>query len=539
MAVKNSTSATVRRLYSRVPLSQVVPSTEFVPKPDLTGNFPRVVFGILIDQLDPEIPVYTYFSQTAITSDSGSPATGITGGTFTISFDGDTTGALAWNAAAGTVESALNGLSSVIAYGAVVVTGDHLVGYTITWVPYAASSIDTSSLTATDAFITTALPFTAGMTQQVQIQSNWNAGNWSVTSSVTPADANPLVFTDQRTGILVRGYSAGLVFAAGGDYTITAFGQTTAAINWSADLPTISAAINALSEITDRGGSTISGSPLNTGVPPSTGSYIAGLQNLSEIDGGTFTLTVLGQTTGAIAYNASLGTISTAINALSNVIARGGVTVGGVGFSGDYNRFSITFANIPGMTGSAASLTPSGSSLSMTTATSQGLVNTLSFGFSPDSIRILIAPGHGVTASDNIILTKTTFFPLVPGQFTVPDVNTIILNTTSGLVNASGVFTAVGSASGKTYTADSPEVRIDLVSTFYLPGYTPGITTYKDIPIPVNQGSPSALVSAIFTGLTVINYRTGQLNQWTDTGPILTRVITQLNPQELSGDVPT
>lgn len=85
--------------------------------------------------------------------------------------------------------------------------------------------------------------------------------------------------------------------------------------------------------------------------------------------GGTFTLTLDGETTAAIAYNATAATVKAALEALSNVTA-GDVTVTGsaggpytIAFGG---RF--TGQNIPTMTASGASLT-GGSSPGVTIAT--------------------------------------------------------------------------------------------------------------------------------------------------------------------------
>ena len=84
---------------------------------------------------------------------------------------------------------------------------------------------------------------------------------------------------------------------------------------------------------------------------------------LGNVNGGTFTLTFDGQTTGAIAYNASAATVQTALEALSNIDA-GDVTVTGsaggpwtVDFGGQYAN-----ADVPLMTGDGSSLTkPAGS----------------------------------------------------------------------------------------------------------------------------------------------------------------------------------
>lgn len=80
--------------------------------------------------------------------------------------------------------------------------------------------------------------------------------------------------------------------------------------------------------------------------------------------GGTFTLTLDGETTAAIAYNASAATVQAAIEALSNVDS---VTVTGSG------PYVVTFggnANVPQMT-ATASLT-GGTSPNVTVATTTG-----------------------------------------------------------------------------------------------------------------------------------------------------------------------
>lgn len=69
--------------------------------------------------------------------------------------------------------------------------------------------------------------------------------------------------------------------------------------------------------------------------------------------GGTFTLTVSGQTTAGIAYNAAATAVKSALEALSTVST---VTVTG----SNGGPYSITLADGGALTGSGASLTPSG-----------------------------------------------------------------------------------------------------------------------------------------------------------------------------------
>jgi hypothetical protein len=74
--------------------------------------------------------------------------------------------------------------------------------------------------------------------------------------------------------------------------------------------------------------------------------------------GGTFTLSFDGQTTGTIAFNAAASAVQTALEALSNIVP-GDVTVTGSA-GGPYTAtFAGTYAgaNVPAMTGNAASLT--------------------------------------------------------------------------------------------------------------------------------------------------------------------------------------
>lgn len=88
--------------------------------------------------------------------------------------------------------------------------------------------------------------------------------------------------------------------------------------------------------------------------------------------GGTFTVTVNGQTTAGVAYNASAGTLQTALEALSNVVP-GDVSVTGSA-GGPYTlTWAATFANTNmTVTSSGASLTGGTTPAATTTTTQQG-----------------------------------------------------------------------------------------------------------------------------------------------------------------------
>lgn len=91
---------------------------------------------------------------------------------------------------------------------------------------------------------------------------------------------------------------------------------------------------------------------------------------VSSADGGTFTLTYAGQTTAAIAYNATAATVDTRLEALSNIGA-GDVAVTGA----DGGPYTVTFGgalkntNVAAMTADATSLTGSGHAVAVTTPT--------------------------------------------------------------------------------------------------------------------------------------------------------------------------
>jgi hypothetical protein len=114
--------------------------------------------------------------------------------------------------------------------------------------------------------------------------------------------------------------------------------------------------------------------------------------------GGTFTLTLAGQTTAAIAYNATAAAVQTALEALSNVNV-GDVTVTGgpgpgtpyvVAFGGQYAG-----EDMPQMTASGASLTGGTSpAVGVTTTTAGGGTGGTAAGFLFSSIHVSRLPAN-------------------------------------------------------------------------------------------------------------------------------------------------
>ena len=244
----------------------------------------------------------------------------IAGDTFDITYDGQTTSMIAYDATAGTVQAALEALSNV-AVDDVVVTGSAGGPYTLTF----GGTLGNSDLTE--------ITGTAG-TNEVQ--------------TVT-------IDTD----------------CSNGTFTLTYSGQTTAGIAYDADAATVDAALENLSNI-GAGDVTVTGGP-----GPGTGWIVEFTANLAQTDvaamtfdgallggrdvtitetqvavaavnevqtvaipdntlGGTYTLTYSGQTTGTIAYNADAATVDAALENLSNIGAGDVITTGGDGPGTDW-----------------------------------------------------------------------------------------------------------------------------------------------------------------------------------------------------------
>ena len=240
--------------------------------------------------------------------------TGATGGTFTITVNGATTGAIAHNATAAAVAGYLRGIgvTASVSLGTLI--------YTITFDGEAQVKV-----------LPTVSADLAGITGDV-------------TESVTVSDG-----TAQPSDPTILHISTGATVAAtGGNFTITYDGNTSGAIDWAATADEIATAVLAIgthapdSVTVTRDGygditvyfddiadllslPTVSASLTNlTGATGEATTSLAGnvlsLASASEIamdmgtaTGGTFTVTANGLTTAAIAFDATAGEVDTAV----------------------------------------------------------------------------------------------------------------------------------------------------------------------------------------------------------------------------------
>lgn len=440
---RTSAIASIGRTYARIPGAQSMPSWILLPKPGLPFEIEdQVVGAYYVNRPDEDVESYDAYFIQAVTSDTGA-VSGFypTGGTYTLSFDGDTTGGIAYNAAAATVQTALNALTSVTDYGGLTVSGSYnsAAGLIFLWNTY---------------------------------------GQATITSSLTSAGPTPAVmaYPDSTTG------GQGLHQVIGGYNTTNAV-----------------------------------------------------------ITGGTFTITVLGQTTAAIAYNATTTQVKAALNLLSEVTDRGGVSTvtfpyaGGTAMAeptGPHFGFTFIFADRPSITGDPASLTPAPAFITDPGTHGAG-AQALTFSIASAVRSLYIDGGHGFALTDTLFLKGDgSYFAGIEGNFALPDANTIQFTLTPGDTFASVVaITEIGKRTKSDYRPGTTTLRCTKSTLFYLPGVSPGITTAADIPIPDNESSPAAFLQAAFAGTGTINWQVGEITQWL--GPILQQSSTTVAASDL------
>lgn len=536
--------ATFERVYSNVPLEQTVPSSLRISKPALSGEFPQVVGSYVVFQPDTSLLKFDAYARRGVTSDSGAGAGFYpTGGTWTITFLAATTSALDYDASASDVQTALNALTPISDRGGVVVTGTYNSpgGFTITFNGYATGTLATGSLTGhSDSSINSVVtPTNEGYTQNITMtrvngtlsspSASFNNVDLTVSSGSISVGGPQYGIQNRRIGFGVT--STGGAFN-GGTYTLSMFGQTTAAIAYNASFAAIQSALNALSNITARGGVTVgpniafpgASTPLSTGAIRFDVSFPDG-----RFTGGTFTISLFGQTTAGIAHNANAAAVEAALELLSEVQERGGCTVSGVGLAPDGRSitFGISFAN-PVVDADPTALTPGLCAIVETIEDNVvGRVQKLVFAAS-SSTRDLFVAEHGIALSDALAIRATVgddsiWYNNVP--FTIPDPNTIRIVVADGTgYESATAITEVGRRTKTGYEPGSVERPVKRISTFYLPGETPGIDDADDIPIPEYQGDSATLLQAIFSGSGVINIEVAELQPWRESAIlVLTR----------------
>lgn len=523
------------RVYSTVPGTQTVSSSIILSRPSLSGTFPQVYGTLRIFQPDTTLLQFDAYAKQSVTSDSGAPQFYATGGTYTITFNGNTTGALNYNDSAGTVQTALNALTSVINRGSVVVTGSYnsAGGFAITFNDHAqitlASSLTGGTISSrysltNNGYTQNVIAGVEGTKLTVTIDTSALTTNGPAASYVADyADGSyPAVSNISRCRI----YSLGYYDVTGGSYTITVGSYTTGSIAYDAGLTEIQTALDAVApglfvaQAWDIPGFGSGGYYHYITWTIAFSIYFVG----GPATGGTYTLTAFSSTTTALAYNADASAVQTALNALTPVSNRGNVVVTGTLTAG----FSIAFSN-PSISGSSGSLTPSPMTSAVSvTDTGIGRLQNLRMTRTTSS-RDLYVEGHGIGTGETLFIKGDASYFAGITNYTLPDANTIRIN-----VSAADSFAAVtaitecGERTKYLYESGAAAIRCKRITDFFLPGITPGIATADDIPLPVNQSDGPALVLALLGGGTTANVNVGELTAWRG-GPILSLTRTVIN----------
>jgi hypothetical protein len=271
------------------------------------GGYPLVAGEEVFVPVDSTGKVYVQATPSGNTSCVATVSGDITGDTFVLTIDGVDTATLSTDAAAATVQTAV---LAVVGAGNATVSGDAGGPYTIEFV---------SALAKTDVTVT-------GTGYGV-----------NETQNITVTDG------------------------AAGDKLVITYGEfTTAPIDYDSTSAEVQAALEAVftaGNVSVTDGTTgwdveFIGDLALTPMDAMTG--VCGKNELQSISidlatAGTFTLTYVDQTTGAIAYNASAATVATALKALSNIGDSDVVVTGNAG-----GPWSVEFTGDLAMTDVAA-----------------------------------------------------------------------------------------------------------------------------------------------------------------------------------------
>ena len=555
------------REYANVPRAIAIPTTTVINKPALSGTYSTFSTGYYgglahgdyrIIKPTNSIDQYDVYKAAAITVDSGAPAFYPTAGTYTLSFGGLTTAALAFNATVAQICTELNLLASIAAKSGVVTTSgayNDPAGVNFAFSGFSQITLDATALTGTPLAKIESLQ-NNGTTQLLKVTRAANPTpitSISVDSITVTSGGSKHVninYTDSNRPALENAYRFSVFWQGpqgteitGGTFTITVAGFTTSAISIVGNFATIIAACqSALDAVLGAGVCVVSHWPdllayygqafmdaaICTGpIGPNTWQSFSAVITFipGGATGGTFTITS-GTTSAAIAYNASLATISAAINGLSTPTTAGGVVVTGSLIDG----LSIVFSY--GQISVTSSLTPSGSTATISNTDSPVSRKVRIVFAAATAVRTIYAPLHGINSTDSQIFLGVTagaasalYGPVV--NFLVIDGNTIQLPIAASNPYASiSSFAEVCSLRKLKYSSGSAIVKASRTINFYLPGYTPGILTASDIPIPQNQGDGIAFLLALLSNVGTFTMQVGALSRWRNSDILMLETLT-------------
>jgi hypothetical protein len=294
-------------------------------------------------------------------------------GTFTITIGDRTTAAIAVGATAATIETAIEGLSTIGAGNATAVrttdSNDHIYAVTFDGA-LSATTVATMIvfLTSTKPVIRTLQSGSTTGTPQNEIQTI-DFGNYqpsAQTCTLTLDGENTAAVSANSTAAQMQTAIANLTNV---DFcTVTKSGAVFTVefvfVDGLADQSQMTASAYS------SGGGSMHNLELNLGAIVTRVDEQQTVTLTGTATGGTFTLTFNGQTTGAIAWNATASTLQTALVALSNIDPADVTVTGSAG-----GPWTVTFTgqyagvNVPNMTATSSLTGSSGQSLTVTNTT--------------------------------------------------------------------------------------------------------------------------------------------------------------------------
>jgi hypothetical protein len=530
--------AEIERTYGRIPASRltygaITYSLPQIQAPSGTATtFPRGFDFLDGRAYQPaEVSNTTHlYTRRPVASDTGAPADA-SGGTFTITFNGQTTAPIAYNASAATVQTAINGLSSVITPWGSFIVLSYLAGgkgYQFTLTPQSPNpAINVSSITVPSGvlrgssvadgaqgtvcvFYITVAYNTANPAPAISVNTaGLTATGFGTLTSSTGVDADV-----SRVNIGVTSYPTTI----SGTYTLTVGANTTAPLAYNSTGTEIAAALNALPSVQAVG----KVSEVNGGLPiypvySNTPAIAIFARFVPKVTGGTFTLTLFGATTGALAYNATAATIKTAVDGIAGVSARGGATVTTTVYDGGI-RVTVSYPP-PLMSLDAASLTPSGYVYTVVekrvlTGSGGGPEVQVAIRTPVAVRRTLSVPGHGYRAGDFVYFKEVAGYTYgLTAGISALDTDTLSLDpavapwATAGTISEIGMRVAL-------YTPRAVRVRNRTTRDFYLPGVSAGIVNLGDLPLGFPPLSDEIFFAQLFARTDWAPYETSDPARW-------------------------
>lgn len=216
---------------------------------------------------------------------------------------------------------------------------------------------------------------------------------------------------------------------------------------------------------------------------------------------GTFTFTYKTSTTAALAYNATTGTIQTAINALADMVTDGITATVNSDFSAGNMQITTSGAGLLNWISNPPTI--NGASLGPATArTADAYLSSGTTVWLFTTRHLITATAHGLTNSgQKLAMRSSRLTVFASSRWSVYDANTLLVDTNrssiTGTVDAIAPFLV-------SYIPGSKPVPCDLVTRFSLSAIVPD--TY--------QGEGDAFLQAVFAGSTAINYRVGDAQPW-------------------------